>query len=158
MGEEHKNGHFKSWAAAPEKEPNRYSLGLKWRRTILLGALFCSISLVINIAGAVVASRLTGDIDGDRKTLFRGDCVKVRRVNLFIHLGINLLSTVVLASSNYAMQCLSAPTRTELDKAHAKSEWLDIGIPSFRNLTQIKTVRMVFWLLLGFSSLSLHLV
>jgi hypothetical protein len=69
-----------------------------------------------------------------------------------------LLSTILLASSNYAMQCLSAPTRTELDQAHTKTQWLDIGILSFRNLTQIKTVRMLFWLLLGVSSLPLHLV
>jgi hypothetical protein len=158
---ENKNGDsesFKWYTGVPEKEQNRYSRGLKWRRTILLGALFCGVSLAINIASAIVASRSVMDTDGDRKALFRGDCTRARKLNILIHLGINLLSTILLASSNYAMQCLSAPTRTELDKAHAKSKWLDIGILSFRNLAQIKTVRMLFWLLLGVSSLCLHLV
>jgi hypothetical protein len=154
---EHKNGDpekFKSHTDAPE----RYSHGLKWRKSILLGALLCGISLAVNIAGVVVASRSAKFTDGDRKTLFRGDCSKTRRLNQWIHLGLNLLSTLLLASSNYAMQCLSAPTRTELNMAHAKRKWLDIGILSFRNLAQIKTGRMLFWLLLVISSLPLHLV
>jgi hypothetical protein len=146
------------WYTVAEKQTNRQSRGLKWRTTILLGALFCGISLTLNIAGAVVASRSVLETDGDRKILFRGDCNHSRRLNVLIHLGINLLSTILLASSNYTMQCLSAPTRTELDIAHVKRIWLDIGILGFQNLAQIKKVRLLSWLLLGISSLPLHLV
>ena len=28
----------------------------------------------------------------------------------------------------------SFPTRKEIDRAHAKGDWLDIGIPSVRNI------------------------
>ena len=66
--------------------------------------------------------------------LWEGDCERVRQINVGVHLVINLLSTTMLSSSNYCMQCLSAPTRNEVDKAHAHGIWLDIGVPSLRNL------------------------
>lgn len=74
-----------------------------------------------------------------------------------LHLLINALSTILLNSSNYCMQCFSAPTRKELDKAHSKGKWLDTGVMSTRNLRHIATKRVVLWWLLGVSSLPLHL-
>jgi hypothetical protein len=130
----------------------------KWRISILLGAFFCALSLTINVVITILAMRSPMDTDGYRRTLFQGDCDKTRRLNVVIHLVINLLSTVILASSNYAMQCLSAPTRTELDRAHEKSKWLDIGVLSFRNLAEIGRAKVIFWTLLAISSLTLHLV
>ncbi|KAH7392189.1 hypothetical protein DE146DRAFT_661877 [Phaeosphaeria sp. MPI-PUGE-AT-0046c] len=56
------------------------------------------------------------------------------------------------------MQCMTAPTRGEVDRAHAARRWLDIGVPSFRNLRRIGRDRLVLWLLLGLSSLPLHLL
>jgi hypothetical protein len=56
------------------------------------------------------------------------------------------------------MQRLVAPTRKEIDDAHAKRKWLDIGIPSVRNLTLINKTRVFLWLLLGLSSVPLHFV
>jgi hypothetical protein len=165
---ENSNGDSeKAWprTTVPERGQNRRPGGLKWRRTILLGALFCSISLSITIAGTVIASRLTlNSLEIPllgvevRRFLFQGDYNDARKLKTLVQVGINLLSTILLSSSNYSMQCLSAPTRTELDKAHETGRWLDIGILSFRNLTQIKPVRTIIWLLLGASSLPLQLV
>lgn len=56
------------------------------------------------------------------------------------------------------MQCLSAPTRKEVDEAHAKGKWLDIGVPSVRNLTSIPKLRLGMWVGLGLTSLPLHLM
>ena len=56
------------------------------------------------------------------------------------------------------MQILSAPTRKEIDKAHARKKWLDIGVPSVRNLKNVATKKVVMWCLLGLSSLPLHLL
>ncbi|OJJ82358.1 uncharacterized protein ASPGLDRAFT_531052 [Aspergillus glaucus CBS 516.65] len=53
------------------------------------------------------------------------------------HLVINILSTLMLAGSNFTMQCLCAPTRKDLDRAHQSNRWLDIGAPSIRNLRSI---------------------
>jgi hypothetical protein len=71
---------------------------------------------------------------------------------------INALSTILLSASNYTMQCLSAPTRSEVDDAHSTGKWLDIGVPSVRNLGRIARKRVILWWLLGASSLPLHLL
>ena len=55
------------------------------------------------------------------------------------------------------MQRLSAPTRDEVDTAHRRRKWVDIGVPSFRNLLLINRWRTLGWLVLGASSLPLHL-
>ncbi|KAF2867447.1 hypothetical protein BDV95DRAFT_446910, partial [Massariosphaeria phaeospora] len=89
--------------------------------------------------------------------IFEGECHEVSRVNSALHLVINLLGTLLLASSNYCMQCLSAPTRRDIDRSHSKKRWLDIGVPSIRNLGYINKGRVVIWALLALSSLPLHL-
>ncbi|KAF2175728.1 hypothetical protein K469DRAFT_743214 [Zopfia rhizophila CBS 207.26] len=133
----------------PEK---RYTLG--WR----FGAINCAISativflinFIVTIWGSVHKNANPG-------IMLEGDCEQVRRMNTGLHFLINLLSTILLSSSNYCMQCLSAPTRKEVDKAHAEGTWLDIGVPSIRNLRYISKQRVILWLVLGLSSLPLHL-
>lgn len=56
------------------------------------------------------------------------------------------------------MQCLSSPTRSEIDKAHGQGIWLDIGVPSVRNLRRLSTSRIVLWWVLAISSVPLHLL
>ena len=56
------------------------------------------------------------------------------------------------------MQILTAPTGGEIDLAHAAGRWLDIGVLSMRNLRWISRERMCIWILLGLTSLPLHLV
>ncbi|KAK3899103.1 hypothetical protein C8A05DRAFT_46749 [Staphylotrichum tortipilum] len=46
--------------------------------------------------------------------LFEGSCSRVRTLNTALHVVINALSSVLLAGSNYCMQCLSAPTRSQM--------------------------------------------
>ena len=70
----------------------------------------------------------------------------------------NGLSTLLLGSSNYCMQCLASPTREELDTAHGQHVWLDIGIPSVRNLLRIAPSRRIFWCILAASTIPLHLL
>ena len=62
----------------------------------------------------------------------------------------------MLGVSNYTMQCLSSPTRDEVDRAHAHNKWLDIGVPSARNLSKIRTSRAILWGLLAVSSVPVH--
>lgn len=95
--------------------------------------------------------------DGKR-TVYDGDCNTTKRINVGIHLVINILSTILLGASNYCMQCMSAPTRAEAEQAHARFRWVDIGIPSVRNLRMIRRLRVLLWILLAASSLPLHLL
>ncbi|KAF2834551.1 hypothetical protein M501DRAFT_922725, partial [Patellaria atrata CBS 101060] len=93
-----------------------------------------------------------------RAILFNGECSKASHINSGIHLVINVLSSLLLGASNYSMQCLSAPTRLDVDKAHVKGRWLDIGVPSVRNISAIGWARVLLWFSLAISSLPLHLL
>lgn len=53
---------------------------------------------------------------------------------------------------------MSAPTRDEVDRAHNQNFWLDIGIPSVRNLRRLDQKKALLWILLVVSSLPLHLL
>jgi hypothetical protein len=131
-----------------------------WRFGILTGSLLSFTVLFINLAVIIAATtrKPTADQVPGRKTLFTGNCDHVKRLNSGIHVVINILSTLLLGASNYAMQFLSAPTRPEVDRAHARRLWLDIGAMSTHNLGRISRKRAVLWLILGVSSLPLHLV
>jgi hypothetical protein len=133
---------------------------LGWRFTIINGAILSCIVFALNLTATIIAHN-RGTIENGHsygKTLYQGDCKKVKNLSITAHLFINLLSTILLSASNYAMQCLSAPTREEVDQAHAKSMWLDIGVLSMRNLRNISRKRAVLCMLLGLSSLPLHLL
>lgn len=77
---------------------------------------------------------------------------------MLLHLVINALSTLLLSASNYAMQCLSSLTRKEVEKGHRHYIWLDIDVPSVRNLRRISRGRATFWWLLGIPGIPLHLL
>ncbi|TRX96986.1 hypothetical protein FHL15_002292 [Xylaria flabelliformis] len=91
--------------------------------------------------------------------LYSGDCDEgnVSRLNTGLHFLINVVSSLMvgtlleyynldlrgnllveertlLASSNFFMQILNAPSREEVDTAHAKGSWLLIGVPSVVHL------------------------
>jgi hypothetical protein len=126
-----------------------------WRFGVMCCAIATFIVFLINLAGTLWG--LTHQAS-ERGVIFEGDCQEVHRTNTVSHLLINLLGTVLLSSSSYSMQCLSAPTRREVNQAHLKGVWLDIGVPSFRNLRHIRKFRVVLWALLALSSLPLHLL
>lgn len=56
------------------------------------------------------------------------------------------------------MQCVTSPTRSECDAAHARGDWLIIGIAGTRNLKRISYQRRVVWALLALSSVPIHLL
>ena len=139
----------------------RKKLPRGWRFGILNGFGVVVIALIINIAlcAAAAASRADPNDDGSsEKALWQGDCDKARQLNIGIHLVINILSTLMLSASNYAIQCLWAPTRAEIDAAHAQRFWLHIGVLSPRNIRKISAGRVFLGLLLATSSLPLHLL
>ncbi len=57
-------------------------------------------------------------------------------------------------ASNYTMQCLCSPTRSEVDFAHSQGRYLDIGLPSIKNLNGLRKKIMFAFLIL--STLPLH--
>ena len=125
-----------------------------WRRGIFLGCISAFTVLGLNLIVTVIAAQAPLHPSG--RTLFEGSCDTAARFNAGIHFLINVMSSVLLTASNYGMQCLSAPTRAEVDRLHQKRVWLDIGVLSVRNIRRIHWVRGLLWSILGLSSLPLH--
>ena len=126
------------------------------RQTVLYGcSVFASLVLLANV-GTTVYFKIKWRTTGGLGTIFRGDCSQSHRLNSNLHIIINVLSTTLLATSNLCMQLLAAPTRREIDQAHGNYVWLDIGVPSLRNLKHISKKRRVVILLLATTSIPLH--
>jgi len=128
-----------------------------WKFGVTGWAVAVIVTLFINIGLAIIGSH--SGFDKGIGTLLQGECSKITRYNIVAHLIINVLSTFLLSGSNYCMQCLSAPTRQEINNAHKRGIALDIGVPSLRNLVAFgPNWKVLMWTLLGISSLPLHLL
>ncbi|CAG7937860.1 unnamed protein product [Penicillium nalgiovense] len=128
-----------------------------WRFTIFLAFIASLIVFLFNLGFMVYT--ISHHRQDDRKgILYQGDCDKVHHLDIGFHLLINILSTTLLSASNFGMQCLAAPTRRNIDRAHQKGKWLDIGVPSIRNLFRVSKGRSLLWICLASSSLPFHLM
>lgn len=89
---------------------------------------------------------------------FTGNCHTTDVVTTISHVIINILSTILLAYSNFGIQCLTSPTRKEVERAHSRKNWLSIGTPNIRNLFFISKRKVCLIMLLIASSFPLHMV
>ena len=113
------------------------------------GVLACACSaafvLLVNALTTIAVVVRHGVGTEGRHTLYEGECKIANMLDTVLHLFINILSTGLLGCSNYSMQCLSAPTRKEIDTAHSKGLWLDVRILSTRNLRRVEKKRVVMY-------------
>jgi hypothetical protein len=128
-----------------------------WRFGLAMSTSAATLILITNVVVVVVAAS-TSRIENGIGTLHTGNCTLVNRWNTALHVLINVISSVLLGASNYAMQCLTSPTRSDCNDAHARGDWLDIGVAGVRNLTKISRRRRVLWALLASSSIPIHLL
>lgn len=126
-----------------------------WRAGAIMSCFTALVVLIINIIVTSWAASNYPSVHGVG-TLFSGKCDKAKSINTWLQIVVNVLSTTLLAASNYCMQCVSSPTRQEVDAAHAHRKILDIGIPSIRNLKYIGGERRVLWIAVAISALPLH--
>lgn len=125
-----------------------------WRVWVTFCASTVAATFLANLSLAIWTSRF--GYENGIATIQKGSCSRTKSLDLWLHLVINVLGTLLLGASNYTMQCLSSPTREEIDKAHLRQIPLDIGVPSLGNLRRISRTRLILWLLLALSSLPLH--
>jgi len=134
-----------------------------FRRSILAFSVAALLVFIANLSFAAWAT-VNLEVREGVGVIAEKSCSETRKLSAGIHVVINALSTILLAGSNYCMQCLSAPTRSQVDEAHRQHRWMDIGVSSLRNALgpygnhHIGWGRMILWLLLGLSSLPLHLL
>ena len=124
---------------------------------ILWCAVINVMVIVINLSFTIWATT-NFDMEESLGTLKKGKCEGTKTLNFWIHLMINILSILLLGASSHSMQCLSSPTRKKIDQSHAQRAWLDVGIPSLKNLRRLSWSRISIWWLLAISSILLHLL
>ncbi|KKY24594.1 hypothetical protein UCDDS831_g02388 [Diplodia seriata] len=129
-----------------------------WRVGAIGATVSAAVVLVLNICVTLWVTFSPFPKNDGIGTLLEGSCAHVKSSSRWIHLVINVLSTVLLSCSNYCMQVLASPTRDELVKAHNRRFWLHIGVPNLRNLLYIGKDRRNLFLLLAVSSIPLHLL
>lgn len=132
----------------------RYCEG--WRACATANCVAASMILTINI---IITSWAANQHPASKGVgvPFSGDCKRAKLLNTWLQLIVNLLSSTLLAASNFCMQCLTSPTRSELDKAHSRGRSLDIGLSSMQNITAIGKKRRLLWIGLALSAMPLHL-
>ena len=123
----------------------------------LVSCYITGLCLALNTAFSIFAAVVDPTSEGIG-TIYIGDCSKVKSLDRWLHLVINILGTALLSASNFNMQCLSSPTRKEVDAVHIKGKWLDIGVPSLNNLRHISWKRIILWWLFAVSTIPLHLL
>ncbi|KAK2777505.1 hypothetical protein CKAH01_12053 [Colletotrichum kahawae] len=131
-----------------------------WRRSAVVNIGLMSIVLLILLGVLAVAVSKTGGDFRQSWKFYDAECrgSNTSTANTLLHLLINILSTTILASSNFFMQVLNAPSRLEVDAAHARGIWLDIGIPSWRNAFYLSYFKLFTWLSLFITSIPIHML
>ncbi|TPX18423.1 uncharacterized protein E0L32_011664 [Thyridium curvatum] len=122
------------------RPPRRFAHG--WRGGVALNAILGFLVLLVGIICLVLAVVQTRAFAGETKVM-TGSCASVDGLNRGLHVIISVLVLVVVAGASYVFQVLTSPTRPELAAAHERKRWLDVGIPSLRNLGAISTVRSI---------------
>ncbi|KAH8911814.1 hypothetical protein BR93DRAFT_932932 [Coniochaeta sp. PMI_546] len=126
----------------PERARGWRTSMVGWRGGVMLNLL---LGFFILAAGSVCLIYAAGKVSlsAGESVIFSGSCATAESIGMGLHALINVFVVVLLAGGNYVFQVLSSPTRREVDVAHAEKKWLDIGIPSFRNLARISRSRAV---------------
>ncbi|OQE22231.1 hypothetical protein PENFLA_c013G02865 [Penicillium flavigenum] len=137
--------------------------GREWIKGVLYCIWFVSGVLVANIiltiTAVVLAYSKYGSGEFGYAPVYQGKCSVAKNSATGIHLVINILSTIMLGASNYCMQCLAAPSRSEVDEAHRKRTWLAIGIPDIAHLVlRAPARRRWLGIVLLVTSFPIHLI
>jgi hypothetical protein len=151
---------LKPWFSEVDPDHPRARTFSAWksRRDVLLwiNLTFAFSVFVTNLVFTILLWKNYGQSKDGTVNISDGECAHIRHLDSSLHILINFLSTILLSASNLCLQLLLAPTRDEVDAAHGKRRWLDIGVPSFQNLWNLPRSCQVVWMLLACSSIPIH--
>lgn len=121
-----------------------------WRMGALLNICLLTLCLVVEITMISVAfsmdKKSSQAFDG---VLYRGNCTVTKRWTSVLSLLLNLIATLLIGSSNYMMQCFTAPTTTVLRQEHKRGRSVHLGVMSTR--------KPLAWWIMGLTSIPVHL-
>ncbi|KAF1931586.1 uncharacterized protein M421DRAFT_55896 [Didymella exigua CBS 183.55] len=160
--------HGKSWVEVLEDRELHYfgtrlisvfynNVVSGWRAGLLRAFLASLLALIANVCVFAWLVRRNNPEDGTG-TIHTAACGAISTLETGIKVALNVISTLILGASTYAMQGTTAPTRDEVQSAHKKGKWLEIGTQSWRNLSYVSKRHATIWSVLAFTSLPLHLV
>ncbi|KAJ5089838.1 hypothetical protein N7532_008522 [Penicillium argentinense] len=134
-----------------------------WISGVYICAQASTIVLLLNIAIVAIASARSTEYSAkatflSSSVVYHGNCTVSKHWDVALHLIVNILSTGILAASNYCMQTLVAPTREEVDAQHAQHQWLDVGSSSLRNIVRSGRYRLILWIILLTTATPFHLL
>lgn len=127
-----------------------------WRKTAVINTSIVGFFAIANLS--TLFWSLSKTSVSENNVFSSGDCSKISLLNTSLHLLLNIASSLIIASSNFFMQVLNSPTRAEVDQAHARKRWLEIGVPSLRNVLHVSPYKSVAWLFFSLSSIPIHLL
>lgn len=128
--------------AAGTPRPLLVRLVTGWRGGVALNILLAGVILIAMVVCIVLAA-VKGKIAGDDTVIQTGSCGRIMGIDQAVQVIANVLGIFFIAGASYVTQVLVSPTRDEVDAAHAKHRWLDIGVPSLRNLTAVSVDRAI---------------
>jgi hypothetical protein len=111
-----------------------------WRGGVVYTTLLAVLIFIVSVICLILVVTKTKAFS-EELAIFSGDCLTARRINLGLHVVVNVFAVVLLAGANYIFQILMSPTREEVSEAHDRRRWLDIGVPSIRNFVHVSGFR-----------------
>ena len=129
-----------------------------WRTGVKVSFGISILAFTVNLILLIVAAVKKPGYKAGIGILHYGASDEISKLNTAYHILINILSTGLLTSSSFCMQLLCAPRREDIDAAHTRGDYVDIGIMSFRNLKFIARRRSILVLILLVTTAPLHLL
>ena len=98
----------------------RRELWCGWRKGVIVSVVCNIVALVFN-SSLLVWAIYQRNPSTDGWIMWQGSHDNLNLIDSLSHLAINIVSTAILAGSNYTLQILLAPTRKSIDQAHRKN-------------------------------------
>ncbi|KAI2623775.1 hypothetical protein GGS21DRAFT_541348 [Xylaria nigripes] len=133
----------------------RYLTG--WRGGVAYNILLAFLILVVDIVYLVMGATRTKGFSA-QLAIYSGNCSTATRIKIGTSAAINVFGIVLLAGANYIFQVLISPTRDEISKAHDRKRWLDIGVPSLRNVAFISRPRAILGVIVLIIAIAMHVI
>lgn len=129
------------------------------KRSQTLGAQFVLVSAVFvaNI-GLAIYGNVRYPSAGAVGLIYDGPCAEVNTLNMWLHVLISVLSLLMLSASDYCMQLQVSPTRADIDRAHERGGWVDVGLHTLRNVRYVGVWRKISWAILALTSIPINVL
>lgn len=130
----------------------------QWATGIRLSAYANAAVLLVNIVLTIVGASYGNQFSSVLVSMYQGNCAHTKRVASGLHIMINILGTILVATSSYCCQLLMAPARQDIDNAHAHRVWLPVGTFNIKMLTLLPRHRKLMWYLMFGTSIAIQLM